>query len=111
MFRRLRHPFVLALVLMLVLGPIANAQIPKRTPPRPAPSSTAKVPQMPNRPKPSPTPVQPMKKANEMISRQAPITTNAGVLAKTNADNAHVIVSLTKQRAYLMTGDEIGIDS
>jgi lipoprotein-anchoring transpeptidase ErfK/SrfK len=109
MFRRLRHSFVLALV--LVLGPIANAQIPKRTPPRPAPSSTAKVPQMQNRPKPSPTPVQPMKKANEMISRQAPITTNAAVLAKINADNAHVIVSLTKQRAYLMTGDEIGIDS
>jgi len=52
-----------------------------------------------------------MKKANEMISRQAPITTNAGVLATINPDNAHVIVSLTKQRAYLMTGDEIGIDS
>jgi len=52
-----------------------------------------------------------MKKANEMISRQVPITTNAAVLATITPDNAHVIVSLTKQRAYLMNGDEIGIDS
>jgi lipoprotein-anchoring transpeptidase ErfK/SrfK len=111
MFRCLRHSFVLVPALMLMLGPTANAQIPKRTPPRPAPSSTAKVPQMPNKAKPSPTPVQPMKKANEMISRQAPIATNAAVLATITPDNAHVIVSLTKQRAYLMNGEEIGIDS
>jgi lipoprotein-anchoring transpeptidase ErfK/SrfK len=52
-----------------------------------------------------------MRKASELISKQAPISTNAAVLQKVTPDNAHVIVSLTKQRAYLMTGDEIAIDS
>ena len=52
-----------------------------------------------------------MKKASEMISKQPPIATNAAILAKVTADNSHVIVSLAKQRAYLMTGEEIAIDS
>jgi lipoprotein-anchoring transpeptidase ErfK/SrfK len=52
-----------------------------------------------------------MKKASELISKQPGITTNNAVLEKVTPDNAHVIVSLTKQRAYLMTGDEIAIDS
>jgi len=52
-----------------------------------------------------------MRKASDLISKQLPITTNAAVLEKTTPDNSHVIVSLTKQRAYLMTGDEIAIDS
>jgi lipoprotein-anchoring transpeptidase ErfK/SrfK len=52
-----------------------------------------------------------MKKANEMISKQPGITTNNAVLQKVTPDNARVIVSLTKQRAFLMTGDEIAIDS
>ena len=52
-----------------------------------------------------------MKKAAELISKQPPITTNAAILQKITPDNAHVIVSISKQRAYLMAGDEIGIDS
>jgi lipoprotein-anchoring transpeptidase ErfK/SrfK len=53
-----------------------------------------------------------MKKASDLINKQqAPIATNNGVLAKVTPDNAHVIVSITKQRAYLMTGEEIAIDS
>src|SRR2546430_15095489 len=109
MSRRVRHPLVLVLVLASLAS--VNAQIPRRTPPRPAASPTAKAPQLPNRPKPSPTASQPMKKANELISRQAPIATNQSILARVTPDNAHVIVSLTKQRAYLMTGEEIAIDS
>src|SRR2546423_1163265 len=109
MSRRVRHPLVLVLVLASLAS--VNAQIPRRTPPRPAASPTAKAPQLPNRPKPSPTASQPMKKANELITRQAPIATNQSILARVTPDNAHVIVSLTKQRAYLMTGEEIAIDS
>src|SRR6476619_6996992 len=101
MFRRVRHPFVLVLVLMLVLGPIANGQAVRRPSPTPAPKTN----QPPNRPKQlpaaSPTPSQPMKKASELISKQPPIATNNAVLQKVTPDNAHVIVSLTKQRAYL----------
>ena len=107
MSRRVHYPFVL--VLMLALVPIANAQAIRRQ--TPAPKTNA--PQ--NRPKPlsstSPTPPQPMKKASELISKQPPISTNNAVLAKVTPDNSHIIVSLTKQRAYLMTGEEIAIDS
>ncbi|HEX8078380.1 MAG TPA: L,D-transpeptidase family protein [Chthoniobacterales bacterium] len=105
--------FIPLLACSLCVGSAANAQIPRRTPPRPSPSAPAKGPQQlpQNRPKPSPTVQQPMKKANELILKQPPIATNAAVLAKINGDNAHVIVSISKQRAYLMTGDEIGIDS
>jgi lipoprotein-anchoring transpeptidase ErfK/SrfK len=52
-----------------------------------------------------------MKKASEMISKQPGITTNNEILQKVTPDNARVIVSITKQRAYLMVGDEIAIDS
>jgi len=111
MSRRARHPFALFLVLLLVLGCSANAQAIRRQTPSPVPKTNA--PQ--TRPKPlpstSPTTPQPMKKASELINKQAPIATNNAVLAKVTQDNSHVIVSLTKQRAYLMTGEEIAIDS
>jgi lipoprotein-anchoring transpeptidase ErfK/SrfK len=114
MSRSARHSFVFVLALLLALALFAplHAQTSRRTPPRPATSPTAKTPPLSNRPKPSPTATQPMKKASDLINKQqAPIATNNEVLAKVTADNAHVIVSLTKQRAYLMTGEEIAIDS
>jgi lipoprotein-anchoring transpeptidase ErfK/SrfK len=52
-----------------------------------------------------------MKKPSEMIRTQPPITTNASVLQQTTPDNSHVIVSISKQRAYLMTGEQVAIDS
>jgi lipoprotein-anchoring transpeptidase ErfK/SrfK len=52
-----------------------------------------------------------MKKAADLIRTQPAITTNAGILQQVTPENAHVIVSLTKQRAYLLTGDQIAIDS
>jgi lipoprotein-anchoring transpeptidase ErfK/SrfK len=91
---------------------VAHAQI-RRPTPRLAPSPSAKTNQ--NRPKSlpsaSPTASQPMKKASELISKQPPMSTNAAILQNVTPENAHVIVSLTKQRAYLMTGEEIAIDS
>src|SRR5881394_141311 len=109
MSRRVHYPFVL--VVILALGSIANAQAIRRQTPSPVPKT--KAPQ--NRPKPlpstSPTAPQPMKKASELISKQPPISTNNAVLEKVTQDNSHIIVSLTKQRAYLMTGEEIAIDS
>jgi lipoprotein-anchoring transpeptidase ErfK/SrfK len=99
------------LILTVCVCGAAHAQIPRRTPPRPAPSPTVKGPQLPNRPKPSPTASAPMKKASELISKQPPIVTNNAILAKINPENARVVVSIGKQRAYLITGDEIGIDS
>ena len=69
------------------------------------------------RPKSSPGPVaggpvnQPMRKASELIKAQPAMVTNAAVLKSLTPDNAHVRVSLSRQRAYLMTGDQIAIDS
>jgi len=101
----------LAAAAFLMVSNAALAQIPRRTPP---PRPTA---QPQNRPKPSPAASpgaslnQPMKKASELIKTQPPMSTNAAVLQTVTPDNAHVFVSLTKQRAYLMTGDQIAIDS
>jgi lipoprotein-anchoring transpeptidase ErfK/SrfK len=108
--RARRLSFILVCLFVALACDNALAQVPPRTP-RPAASPTVKPSQLPNRPKPSPSPSQPMKKANELINKQAPISTNNAVLQKVTPDNAHVIVSLTKQRAYLMTGEEIAIDS
>jgi lipoprotein-anchoring transpeptidase ErfK/SrfK len=108
--RARRLSFILVCLFAALACDNAVAQIPRRTP-RPAASPTVKPSQLPNRPKASPSPSQPMKKASELINKQAPISTNNAVLQKVTPDNAHVIVSLTKQRAYLMTGEEIAIDS
>lgn len=112
----LRASLVIA-VLLSGFG-VAQGQTtkPRTTPPRPGPSPTARTNQPPQvrprtSPAASPTKPQPMRKAADLISKQPPMTTNAGVLQKVTPDNAHVIVSLSKQRAWLMTGDEIAIDS
>lgn len=52
-----------------------------------------------------------MKQANELIHRQEPINVSPRLLAKLTSDNSHVRVSISKQRAYLMMGDEVVIDS
>ena len=58
---------------------------------------------------PRPTP-KPMRKATELISRQAPLKVNQGVLNQATPDNTHIVVSISKQRAYLMVGDNIAAD-
>jgi len=52
-----------------------------------------------------------MKTAEELIHRQDPAKTTPRVLDMMTQDNSHVIVSISRQRVYLMLGDEIGIDS
>lgn len=51
-----------------------------------------------------------MKKPNELISKQAALKVNQSVLAQATPDNVHIVVSLPKQRAYLMVGDQIAAD-
>src|SRR4030095_16057700 len=64
----------------------------------------------PRSPKPTPPPRQ-MRKASAYISSQAPLKVNQSLLSQATPDNVHVRVSIPKQRAYLMVGDEIGADS
>jgi lipoprotein-anchoring transpeptidase ErfK/SrfK len=58
---------------------------------------------------PKKTPKQ--KPASELISRQAKLQTVPRVLNMATPDNTRVYVSLGKQRAYLLVGDEVAIDS
>jgi lipoprotein-anchoring transpeptidase ErfK/SrfK len=53
---------------------------------------------------------QPMRQASAYISRQEPLKVNQAVLRQATPDNTHIIVSLSKQRAYLMVGDDIVAD-
>jgi lipoprotein-anchoring transpeptidase ErfK/SrfK len=62
-------------------------------------------------PTPTPAPTPPMRKAADMINRQAPLSINNDLLAKLTPENAHIVVSLPKQRAYLMIADQIAVDS
>ena len=57
------------------------------------------------------TGLQPMKSAVDLIKKQAPLQVDQALLAKTSTDDVHLIVSLGKQRAYLMVGDQIVTDS
>jgi lipoprotein-anchoring transpeptidase ErfK/SrfK len=57
---------------------------------------------------PKPTP---MLKAADFIHRQDPANINKELESVINSDNSHVLISLSKQRVYLMTGDQIYIDS
>lgn len=70
----------------------------------------------PRRPTPKPAPPKlaapkPMRKASELISRQDPVKINNSLLEQITPASVHVVVSLPKQRAYLMMGDQIVIDS
>ena len=55
--------------------------------------------------------LQPMRSAVDLIKKQAPLAVNQSLLAKVTPDDLHIIVSLPKQRAYLLTGDQIIVDS
>src|SRR5438874_6546886 len=59
--------------------------------------------------KPKPTP-QPVRKASEFISRQAPVKVNQSLLKQATPDNTRIVVSIPKQRAYLMIGDQVVAD-
>ena len=54
--------------------------------------------------------LQPMKSAVDLIKKQAPLRVDQALLAKISPDDVHIIVSLGKQRAYLMVGAGIVID-
>lgn len=64
----------------------------------------------PRSPRPTPEPRQ-MRKASSYISRQEPLKVNQSILRQATPDNVHVRVSLPRQRAYLMVGDEVAADS
>ena len=58
---------------------------------------------------PNPTP-PPMRKASDFIQRQAPLKVNQSLLKQATSDNTRIVVSIPKQRAYLMIGDQLVAD-
>jgi lipoprotein-anchoring transpeptidase ErfK/SrfK len=64
--------------------------------------------------RPAPTPPPPtitMRKASDLIRKQDPLKVNQGLLKQCTPDAVRIVVSLPKQRAYLMLGQQIVIDS
>ena len=57
------------------------------------------------------TGLQPMKSAVDLIKKQAPLQVDQALLARISPEDVHIIVSLGKQRAYLMVGEQIVVDS
>ncbi len=60
--------------------------------------------------RPAPRP-QALRKASDLIRKQEPVKINQSLLKQVTPDSVRLVVSLPKQRAYLMTGDQIVIDS
>ncbi|HAK07308.1 MAG TPA: hypothetical protein DCO65_08615 [Spartobacteria bacterium] len=61
--------------------------------------------------RPTPPPIQPLRKASDLIHKQDPIKINQALLKQTTPDEVHIVVSIPKQRAYLMLSEQIVIDS
>jgi lipoprotein-anchoring transpeptidase ErfK/SrfK len=53
----------------------------------------------------------PMRKAKELVKKQQPAVINKSLADAITPDNSRVLVSIGKQRAYLMVGDEVYIDT
>lgn len=104
------------LAFAFLFGPGVSAQAPawqrgvRRTPTPARPTATGRAP-IPARQEPTRAPIQQMRKPAELIHRQAPINIDDALLAKLTPDEANVIVSIPKQRAYLRIGEQVVIDS
>lgn len=110
------HAIAAALILFAWDSASGQTTLPRRpaAPPAAAGTPTASGKTRQDRPKPTAAAMplnQPMRKASDLIKVQPPLTTNAAVLQSVTPDNAHVLISISKQRAYLMTGDQVAADS
>ena len=56
-------------------------------------------------------PPQPQRKAADLIHRQEPLKINQSIMKQATPDSVRVVVSIPKQRAWLMVGDQIAADS
>ena len=56
-------------------------------------------------------PAPKMRKPAELIRKQEPMKVNQNLLKQATTDNTHIVVSIPKQRAYLMIGEDIVTDA
>jgi lipoprotein-anchoring transpeptidase ErfK/SrfK len=98
---QLRLVRLLVVASLLAMGlPEALAQIRRRPPPS-----------VPAKPQLQRAATQPMRKPSDLIHKQDPVSINQALLAQITPDDVHVIVSIPKQRAYLLKGEQVVIDS
>src|SRR5256885_13512309 len=83
---------------------LTNAQLRRSSPPQPR-SMPA-----PAQIRSTPAPSQPMRKPADLIRKQEPVKTSQSLLKQCTPDNVHIVVSIPKQRAYLMLNQQIVID-
>lgn len=96
---RVCRSFVLLILTVFCVAPVSGQSIQQRSPgPRPSIQSPAQ-------------PQPQFRKASELIQKQAPVKINQPVLKQVTPDNSHIVVSIPKQRAYLMLADQIAIDA
>ena len=91
----MRFPILIPVTLMAVLACSVSAQI-RLFGPRPTPQQ-----------KPA---SQTMRKASDLIRKQDSLKVNQSVLNEATPDNTRIVVSIPKQRAYFMIGDQIVAD-
>jgi lipoprotein-anchoring transpeptidase ErfK/SrfK len=92
-------------IIVILSAPFAAGQTRRPTPgpaksPAPAPAKPRATAQPQN-----------VRKASDLIRKQEAVKINQALLKQITPDNVHVVVSLTKQRAFLMTGEQVVIDS
>lgn len=56
-------------------------------------------------------PKRPTTSITKLIGRQVPAKVNSGVAGAINPGNSRVLISISKQRAYLMVGEDVYIDT
>jgi len=59
----------------------------------------------------APAPQVPMRRASDLIRRQEPIRINQSLLNSVSPSDVRIVVSLSKQRAYLLSGEQVIVDS
>ena len=88
-------------IAVLSMGALAQAQL-FHSGPKPS-----KPPQL----KTAAAPPQTQRKASDLIRRQEPLKINQSIMNQAAPDSVHVVVSIPKQRAYLMVGEKIAADT
>lgn len=88
----------LVAIALLSMAAVAHAQLfgSKPKPPQLRPATAAP---------------QPQRKASELIHRQDPLKINQSVMNRATPDAVRVVVSIPKQRAYLMVGEQVAADA
>jgi lipoprotein-anchoring transpeptidase ErfK/SrfK len=96
--------FLLVAALFAMSLPEALAQYRRRATPTPPPRAATTQPTRA-------AATQPMRKPSDLIHKQDPISINQQLLAQVSPDDVRIFVSIPKQRALLLKGDEVVIDS